>query len=129
MSYYEDLTAYSYYTPGKLNNEWNVGWLDEHHPFLTGPIDPELCEKLLKLCHRPVRQMRGYHYCSFCKGTNVPVTVESSAGVLKLGAAEIRVEGRDGRIYACPDLIYHYVKVHNYRPPEDFLEAIRSVTV
>ena len=28
------------------------------------------------------------------------------------------------RIYAAPNLIYHYVAVHHYSPPEEFVEAV-----
>jgi len=44
--------------------------------------------------------------------------------MLKLGSAEIRVVGQDGTVYAAPDLIYHYVVVHDYRPPEEFIQAV-----
>jgi hypothetical protein len=44
-----------------------------------------------------------------------------------LGSAEIRVPGANGRIYAAPDLIYHYMKDCNYLPPREFLEAIEAL--
>ncbi len=31
---------------------------------------------------------------------------------------------RAGKVYAAPTLIYHYMKNHNYRPPNEFLEAL-----
>ncbi len=40
-----------------------------------------------------------------------------------LGAAEIRVLSRMGTVYAAPNLIYHYVSAHGYKPPEEFLDA------
>ena len=33
---------------------------------------------------------------------------------------------RDGRIYAAPTLIYHYVAVRHYKPPDEFLQALRE---
>jgi hypothetical protein len=42
-----------------------------------------------------------------------------------LGDAEIRVPG-EGKAYACPTLIYHYIVKHGYLPPDEFLEAVRQ---
>ena len=41
-----------------------------------------------------------------------------------LGSAEIRVKGKDGKVYAAPTLIYHYVAAHDYDPPKEFVEAL-----
>jgi len=48
---------------------------------------------------------------------------------MHLGSAEIRVQGIDGAVYAAPNLIYHYMANHNYLPPEEFLGAIRDLTI
>jgi len=45
---------------------------------------------------------------------------------LLLGSAEIRAFSETKEVYAAPNLIYHYVSVHKYRPPECFLEAVRT---
>jgi hypothetical protein len=42
-----------------------------------------------------------------------------------LGSAEIRVFSESGAIYAAPDLIYHYMAAHRYKPPEQFVSALR----
>jgi hypothetical protein len=31
-----------------------------------------------------------------------------------------------GRIYAAPNLIYHYVRTHHYKPPQEFLGALKD---
>jgi hypothetical protein len=56
--------------------------------------------------------------------TEVIPTLEFEGEVLKLGSAEIRVFGRSGVIYAAPNLIFHYVKDHAYRPPREFIDAV-----
>jgi hypothetical protein len=43
---------------------------------------------------------------------------------INMGSAEIRVFARDGTAYAAPTLIYHYMKFHNYRPPDEFIRAL-----
>src|ERR1044071_8695229 len=44
---------------------------------------------------------------------------------IRLGHAEIYVFGEDGKIYVAPNLIYHYVTVHHYKPPAEFLRALK----
>jgi hypothetical protein len=69
--------------------------------------------------------MRGYHVCEFC---DLPVgtfiTCQFQGEEIKLGSAEIRVFGSNGRIFASPDLIFHYVRDHHYLPPESFIQAV-----
>lgn len=40
-----------------------------------------------------------------------------------IGSAEIRAFGADV-VYAAPTLVYHYVLVHHYKPPSDFVRAL-----
>ena len=47
-----------------------------------------------------------------------------SVGQNLLGSAELRLVGRDGAVYAAPDLVLHYVEHHNYLPPHEFVEAV-----
>jgi hypothetical protein len=46
-----------------------------------------------------------------------------------LGSAEIRVPGKSGIQYACPNMIYHYLQDHNYRPPDEFITAVLELNV
>ncbi|GLW10773.1 hypothetical protein Misp01_59010 [Microtetraspora sp. NBRC 13810] len=41
-----------------------------------------------------------------------------------LGSAEIHLFSANGVIYSSPDLVYHYVECHGYRPPSDYVEAV-----
>lgn len=41
------------------------------------------------------------------------------------GSGEIRVKGINC-VYAAPVMIYHYVRVHGYKPPQEFIEAVIS---
>jgi hypothetical protein len=47
---------------------------------------------------------------------------ERHGQVKLIGSAEIRAFG--DVIYAAPTLIYHYVLVHHYKPPSDFVRAL-----
>jgi hypothetical protein len=58
----------------------------------------------------------------------VGIAEEIGGKTLMLGSAEIQVAGKGDRIYVAPDLIYHYIAVHQYLPPAEFLDAVRAHT-
>jgi hypothetical protein len=113
VAFFEDLTPYVYIHPEKEQPDTvNIGWLDVNHPFPTGQTSEEFRAKLGQLCRLRVNQTRGFHPCYFCKGREGPGS-----------SYEIRVTG-DGRVYAAPSLVHHYVVGHNYRPPDEFIAAV-----
>src|SRR4051812_43035890 len=113
MSFFEDLTPYTYFHPQEERaGTVNIGWLDRRHPFLTGDTSAEFRAQLQQVCLRRVKGTRGSHPCYFCKGRDKP-----------RGSAEVRVFG-DDRVYAAPELVYHYVVAHAYKPPEEFIAAV-----
>jgi hypothetical protein len=113
MSHFDDLTPYSYFHPEEeAPGTVNIGWLDGWHPFPTGETSEAFRSRLQWLCRNRVKRTRGTYACDFCEGRNKPA-----------GSAEIRVPGQ-GRVYAAPELVYHYVAVHDYLPPEEFIEAV-----
>ena len=113
MAFYEDLTPYTYVHPEEERaGTVNIGWLARRHPFPTGETSAVFRAKLLELCQRRVKRTRGFHACDFCTGRDKPHR-----------SAEIRVAG-DGRVYAAPELVYHYVVAHQYRPPDEFIAAV-----
>jgi len=54
------------------------------------------------------------------------IEVEHSGGALFLGHAEIRVPTHAETMFAAPSLIWHYVTAHRYRPPDDFVAAVKN---
>jgi hypothetical protein len=113
MAFFEDLTPYTYFHPeGDSPGTVNIGWLERGHPFPTGRTTAKFRAKLAQLCERRVNQTRGFHACTFCKGRDRPHS-----------SAEMRVAG-NGRVYAAPLLVHHYVEAHGYRPPDEFIEAV-----
>ena len=138
--YYADLTPYRHYEEfsnyelyasvyGEISpNTLNVGWLDAAHPFPRWNPPDEFLDRLFELCLEPVRQTRGFHSCQFCWKTGFGLPVARNGRENTLGSAEISVLGREGKVYAAPNLIYHYVAKHKYRPPEEFIEAVWPVS-
>jgi hypothetical protein len=113
MTFFEDLTPYTYFHPeDEPPGTVNIGWLDREHPFRTGRTSAGFRTKLEGLCRRRVKQTRGFLPCYFCKGSNRPH-----------GSAEMRVAGV-GKVYAAPELVHHYVVAHGYKPPDEFIAAV-----
>lgn len=126
MAYYPDLSPYEYLKTDSKAGAFNVGWLDAAHPYQVGTVPDDILPAILRLCETPINRTRGFHVCQFCTSPTFGVSVNSSGKEIILGSAEIWVMSADGRMYAAPDLIYHYVKEHQYQPPEEFLCAIRA---
>lgn len=108
--YYEDLTPYEYFAKD-LVKCLNVGWLEKGKYFPVGKPSKEFLERLDDYEEKRYYQTKGLHSCQFCEEN-----VHSSN--------EIRVVGKDGKVYASPRLIFHYVKTHDYLPPSEFIEAV-----
>ena len=126
MAYFKDLSEYiygdlSYARPGTKT----IGWLGIGHDFPTKPPSDEILNLLWDFCSTSVALARGAHECEFCPSGSA-YFAERKGQQLLLGVAEIRVFSKQGIIYAAPTLIYHYVQVHHYQPPDEFLEALRK---
>jgi len=122
--YYEDLSAFEYTIRDAAPNLLNVGWLDAAHPYSQGSVPEEFLDRLFELCRNPVNRTRGWQECQFCEKPSFGVKVTKDGTELVLGSAEIRVAGENGLVYASPNLIYHYISSHRYRPPDVFIEAV-----
>ena len=132
--YFEDLTSYSYIEIHNGLYIFNIGWLDAKHTFPTGVVSENILNEILKLCLQSVIRTRGFHDCDICpepasSDPRIPMgafPVMTEQGEFLLGLAEIRIQGKEGKIYAAPNLIYHYIKDHNYLPPKEFLDAVEQ---
>ncbi|MCU1269170.1 MAG: hypothetical protein JWN74_464 [Acidobacteriaceae bacterium] len=123
MAYVEDLSSYTYYRsifnrPGTRT----VGWLGRGRDFEKLALADETLDLIWQYCKVSVAQLRGVHECEFCPPGD-SFYAERSGEKLLLGTSEIRVFGKDKAIYAAPTLIYHYVAIHHYKPPDEFLIA------
>lgn len=120
--YFKDLTTYKYMDK---EESFNVGWLQKGHSFHTDEVSEEFIEKLWRYLRYPVKVCRGFHACDFCKNTKTSIpTVEFKGEKREVGYYEIRVWGQDGKAYAAPSLIVHYILQHHYKPPQEFIDAV-----
>jgi hypothetical protein len=118
VTFFADLTPHSYVrdSPPALN----IGWLDQSRPFATGETSQQFRTRLKEICAKPIYLHRGFHVCQFCLAVNA----NTPSNQERRGNGQIRVRGTDGTCYAAPTLVAHYVEVHNYKPPQQFVEAV-----
>lgn len=136
---------------GDINHErptilLNVGWLDNQHPFITGISSEIFLDKLFELCvTQRKNESRGFHACQIChtlkfssvtlkrKGQEIKIdlpdqmTMEKGGRKARIGSGEILVFNGKGIIYVAPNMIYHYVAVHNYLPPQEYIHAVLEI--
>lgn len=136
MTYCPDLTPYEY-GPSQIPDgfeAFNLGWLEPEHdvPTSEGEPDPQLVDKLVTIAadHRAA-VMRGFQRCwlPHPDGEDFPFESVWNGRTLFLGNSEIHVVASDGRLLAAPALVLHYIRDHHYRPPEDFIEAVKAMRI
>jgi hypothetical protein len=115
MTYYRDLDRCTYFSVGNDDALVAVGWLDSGHDFPSGPVDLEFFERLEMFTRRPWRPIvwLGGHECNLCQHQG------------PISSADLFIP-YDGRIFAAPDGIVHYISAHWYRPPDEFIEAVMA---
>lgn len=126
MAYFKDLTSYSYGPAMYRPNTLNVGWLERGYDFDTELPGELFLENLWKFCSISVARTRGIHECDICDVLSRvhSYKAERNGERLLLGSSEIRVFSNTRICYASPTLIYHYISVHHYRPPREFVMAV-----
>lgn len=128
MTCFSDLTAYSHQIePFTLAGVKNVGWIDVESLFPLGDVPEKSLLKLTRLASgngvfRPlVEPVRELHACQICGALQLRDSVGNA-----LPNAELWIPA-NGVIYAAPVMILHFIAVHNYLPPEEFIAAIDAV--
>jgi hypothetical protein len=124
MAYFKDLSDYDYLFTS--TDTKTIGWLAKGHDFERAAPTEELLERLWAFCGVSVLPTRGRHHCEFCPIESASVIIERGDKALIVGDAEIRAFALDGISYAAPTLIYHYVQHHSYRPPQQFIDAMKN---
>lgn len=99
----------------------HIGWLDPEHPWTRGQVAAHDRERLAAFCQHPIWSSLASNRCCLCLP---PAFIRLSSGQ-PLGAGLVYVITANC-IYACPDLIIHYVDEHDYAPPADLLRALHT---
>lgn len=133
MSYFADLTPYTYGQTKFLTllEYVNVGWLEQGKSFEcfkpeeqdTKYLVISKLKEIKSLSETTQHELRGTmnHYmggicCSFCPNSR------GFSGVA-YSSSEIHIHG-NGKIYCSPTSIDHYMEIHNYRPPQEYIDAV-----
>jgi hypothetical protein len=128
MTYFPDLETISYF---RDDAPWlrGVGWLEAGQPYDKGSVSAEdvaALERLAVSTWQPVFAM-GWHNCSLCGRTDLDEPfVRPIQGQNKLLGADNMFVPSGDVMYVAPTLVLHYIDAHGYRPPEEFLRAVRT---
>lgn len=126
MAYFDDLSHYTYF-PRYPANYLNVGWLSATSPYSQGTVSDYFLSALEQLVKKPVHFCMGYHDCEFCQILEEIARLNRTPSYQsRLGNGEVHVPGENGKTYVAPVLVYHYVKEHQYKPPEEFISAVET---
>ena len=92
-----------------------VGWLG-NKVLSSGPVSKDVLEKLAwAYKNREIDQgSLGEHECEICN-------THADRG-------EILIMDGD-KMYVAPKMVLHYIKDHGYRPPEEFIDAVRRINM
>jgi hypothetical protein len=127
MTYFADLAPCTYFR-GDATWLLAVGWLEATHPYPRGPASAEDITALERLALETWQPMfsKGWHDCSLCGKTSEDEPIVRSIGTEQklLGVDNIFVPQGDV-MYVAPTLVLHCIDTHGYRPPEEFLRAVR----
>jgi hypothetical protein len=117
-----------------------VGWLGKSHAS-PGSVPDECIDRLFEAYASGLvigDPTRGAHTCELCFPEN-PKTIDGAAvmiadePVVEWRGKTLRLYGHGQHVvrfkdvlYSCPALILHYILGHGYRPPAEFLDAVRQ---
>lgn len=115
MTFYPDLGCRTQIASGEHVRA--IGWLDVGMPYPRGSVDEALAARVREICEHsagceaalewPVAA--GPHECSLCREF-------VAAGIVAVPASDV--------LYVAPEMLWHYMERHRYRPPGEFLAAV-----
>ncbi len=125
MSWYQDLDTHTMVASG--DHVRAIGWLAGDQPFQQGDVPPGFLARLdefVRLVGRSAEALSfpafgGLHECELCDRPADPHAL-GPCGCGNLGVP-------DGlALFVAPELVAHYVRVHSYQPPAQFLAALMA---
>ena len=111
MTFYADLSTETMIACG--SRVCAIGRLDSQHPYPTGPVPSHFRDVLDVMVKEPygLVLILGVHECELCEGEPY---MESRN--LLVPAADV--------LFIAPAMITHYIDVHEYKPPVEFIDAV-----
>jgi hypothetical protein len=102
-----------------------IGWLDVRERFPTGDVPVGIAEKIRQIAcaNGPVKALvepsREQSTCPECGALDI------RCGSSLLPDAELWIPSKD-RFFSSPVAIIHYIEVHKYLPPIEYLDAVQA---
>ena len=111
MAYIADLSNYCYFATGPRLRA--IGWLESNQPYEIAPTGKQEIACLREHLKEPfgIVDFMGTHACTLCSSR-----APNETGELIIPS--------DSVCYVAPKMIAHYVEVHRYRPPAEFLATL-----
>jgi len=97
-----------------------IGWLDWRDEFEKGEVSLRFLNKLRILWNEGGHiGTLGYHTCEFCNGFDEDQKTPATSSCEKI------LVDRENKIeYHFPEMIFHYIEVHNFKPSNEFIEFV-----
>jgi len=122
MTYVPDLAPFPQIGP-YASAFIGVGWLERGHDYTRGVVDEAVIRRLTEFRDRNWEPFGycGFHNCDICEDSPERTALHADAW----GGANLHVpRGRD--VFVAPELILHYIRVHQYCPPPVFCDALMA---
>lgn len=96
-----------------------IGYLDSSEPFEKGEVSTSFLSKLKLLWNEGGSIMSlGFHECTLCEGGY-------GTGERATSSSEKTLTDRENKIrYVFPEMIFHYITVHKFKPSNEFIEFV-----
>jgi len=125
MSHLFDGSPCSFVPHGAAHSLVAIGWLEAAKPFPIGTVPDKffrcICAHLASPWQPPFAYA-GHHQCDICQFGTATSTY-SGHKFSSHSASELFIP-TGSSIYVSPVNIAHYIGVHRYRPPEDYISAV-----
>jgi hypothetical protein len=124
-SFYPDLSNYDWGN-GAIPNLLTVGFLHNQFPYRKGRVPEPFVDKLENILIADDRLiiMRGYFTCGICTRSQIQVTIKETSKLISHLLLLIPF-GENGS-FISPGTIYHHIKEHDYKPPDEYIEAVMA---
>ncbi len=101
-----------------------IGYLCIREKYDVGEVPEGFVEKLKQVYHSGVMMgSLGFHECEFCLNQGVKELSKDA-----LSSEEKTVRDEKNKIdYMFPKMIFHYIKIHQYYPPKEFIRLIMEL--
>ncbi len=103
-----------------------IGYLSIRERYDVGEVPEGFVEKLRQIFHSGVMLASlGFHECEFCTNQFVKKLPRDA-----LSSCEKRIRDEKNKIdYMFPEMIFHYIKVHQFLPSKGFIDFIMNYEI